>query len=619
MSGVLAAVDRVLYAVFGAPSEQGRLAVARDDFRGARTGTSFDVFAARVRATALILCTGIGLLTATVMLALPAPTYTILDQFVTRLLPGASGIPRTPFALIIGGLVAIAAHRATVIAVTSALKMLAGTRRDAIERTLPPAVRYLAVLASGSTDERDLLERVAARDEVYGETATSFRRVLNRARLTGSLDAAARSVARDTPSRDLLAPFLLKFREHAAQGPDALRNYLALESRMLAHRQARARDRAEGFLELVAELFVVLLVLPALLVIVVTVLGVLAPGFSAPVQTPLGVTTMRGLLVYGSAGFVVVIGLLAASLVGELRPAGYGWARHERSGAITDVIRNAPENPADATPFALLFGTAVAVVLWNTDQAPVVVGLLSYTAFALPVGTIAVRRARIDDAKDREVKDFVHAVSGHVSLGRPFPGAVESVARDVDLGPLADDVADLAFNLRVTTNGADSKTAALAQFVDRVGTPLAGQTIGLVTGALDAGSDADAAFEALQSEVGRLYHEKQALRAGLLVYVAVGWTTALLVIGITVAVNASVLEGFAQLSAVSESSGTMGFDPNAIDLQRDRFRFYVVTQATMLACGWFAGSASRGRYDALLHSGLLVLAAHIVYVLAGFI
>jgi hypothetical protein len=37
----------------------------------------------------------------------------------------------------------------------------------------------------------------------------------------------------------------------------------------------------------------------------------------------------------------------------------------------------------------------------------------------------------------------------------------------------------------------------------------------------------------------------------------------------------------------------------------------------MLACGWFAGAASRGRYDALLHSGLLVSFAYVVFAGAG--
>ena len=39
----------------------------------------------------------------------------------------------------------------------------------------------------------------------------------------------------------------------------------------------------------------------------------------------------------------------------------------------------------------------------------------------------------------------------------------------------------------------------------------------------------------------------------------------------------------------------------------------------MLASGWFAGTASRGRYEALLHSGALVVVCHAVFAATGMI
>jgi hypothetical protein len=234
----------------------------------------------------------------------------------------------------------------------------------------------------------------------------------------------------------------------------------------------------------------------------------------------------------------------------------------------------------------------------------------------VPVGTVAVRRARRDDAKDREIRDFIHAVSGHVSLGRPFPDAVQRVAGEVDLGPLQEDVEALAFNLGLTTSATeaeDVRAAALDRFVERVGTPLSSQTVGLVVGALEAGSDTERVFETLETEIGRLYHERKALRSRLMVYVAVGWTTALLVVGIVVAVNMTVLDGFSQLSDVAGSTGSLSLNPGAVDPERDRGLFYLVAQATVIACGWFAGTASRGKYEALLHSGLLVLVTYVVF------
>ena len=124
-------------------------------------------------------------------------------------------------------------------------------------------------------------------------------------------------------------------------------------------------------------------------------------------------------------------------------------------------------------------------------------------------------------------------------------------------------------------------------------------------------------FETLQTEVGRLHHEKQSLRDEMLVYAAVGWTTAVLVVGIVVAVNLYVLDSFAQLSAVSTPGTGFVLDPDAVNVSREHQRFYVVTQATMLASGWFAGAANRGAYDALLHSGLLVAFAYAVFAAGG--
>jgi hypothetical protein len=370
--------------------------------------------------------------------------------------------------------------------------------------------------------------------------------------------------------------------------------------------------------------------MPSLLVIVLTVMSVLAPGLSAPIRTPLGSLSVRTAIVYGSAGFVLLVGVAASALVDNLRPDDQSTA-YARPVSATETLRTAGTNPASTAVVAVIPALLVSGLLWNTSYHPVNVALLAYVAYALPVGVVSVRRARLDDAKDREIEDFVHAVSGHVSLGRPFPEAVAVVARDVELGALNPDVSDLAFNLQLTTSrraseGVDAdgaaseglRSAALDRFVDRVGTPLAAQSMGLVTGALDAGSDTEAVFETLQTEIGRLYHEKQALRSNLLVYVAVGWTTALLVIGITVAVNSYVLDGFAQLSSLSGGSG-FAFDPNAVKPERDRFRFYVVTQATMLASGWFAGTASRGWYEALLHSGALVTVCYVVFAGAGLV
>jgi archaellum biogenesis protein FlaJ (TadC family) len=616
------ALDRGLYALFSRHADRRRHDRDRRRYRGAGVGPSFDVFLARVYGLSWLAFGAGGVGAAALALSVPPDVLGAWIDVARRAVPVLNRlvvpeIHRTTVAVAVGAVAGLLGKRLVVRSGGQYLRWVAAARRASIERTLPGAVRYLRALSAGSDGHRAMLRKVAEQD-AYGETGHAFQAVLNRAALTGSLDAGLRMVARDTPSRDLLSPFLLKFREHAAQGESELAGYLSLESRMLSHRQARTRQRAGDFLELLAELFIVLLVLPALLVIIVTVMAVLAPGLSAPLSTPLGETTPRALLVYGSSGFVAVVGAGAAWLVGSLRPPDQAPPRYARPATLSAAVSGATTNPASAAVTSVPLALAVAVGCWSLGYRAENVALFAYVAFALPVGAVAVRRARRDDAKDREMKDVVHAVAGHVSLGRPFAEAVARVAREANAGALQADLDHLAFTLSlVTHDGEDVRTAALDQFVDEVGTPLAAQTMGLVTGALDVGSDAEDVFETLQTEVGRLYHERKALRSSLLVYVAVGWTTALLVVGIMVAVNLYVLDGFAQLSSVADASAGTALDPDAVDPERERFRFYLVTQATMLACGWFAGSASRGVYEALLHSALLVAVAYGVFAGAG--
>jgi archaellum biogenesis protein FlaJ (TadC family) len=619
----LNALDRGLYALFSRHADRRRHERDRDRYRAAALRTDFDVYLARVYGLSWLGFAVGGLCAAGLALFFPGSLLDALGGFLSSGLPLVNrlDLPRVPRGVAAVGLGLVAGYatkRGAIGAGSQYLRWAADARRSDIERTLPGAVRYLRALAAGSDRGTTLVRKVAEQD-AYGETAVAFRTALNRARLTGSLDEGLRMVARDTPSREMLAPFLLKFREHANQGGDALADYLRMESRMLSHRQDRARQRAADFLELLAELFVVLLVLPALLVIVVTVMAVLSPALDAPIQTPLGETTLRTVVVYGSAVFVVVIGATTAGIIDELRPTGQSPPSYDLPEAPLAVLASAPTNPASALVVAAPLGVAVAGLSVSAGYHPLNVALLGYVGFSLPVGAVAVRRARRDAAKDRQMRDFVHSVAGHVSLGRPFAEAVDRVASEVDFGALQSDVDDLAFDLSMltTADGAgDVRAEALERFVDRVGTRLAAQTVGLVQGALDAGSDAEAVFETLQTEIGRLHSQKRALRSQMLVYVAVGWTTALLVVGIVIAVNAYVLDGFAQLSAVPADS-TVVLNSDAVQPARDRFRFYVVAQATVLACGWFAGTASRGYYEALLHSGLLVALTYVVFAGVG--
>lgn len=615
----LGPIDSGMYALFSRHADSPAHKQDRQRYRAAGLTTSFELFIARVYGLAWVTALTIAIGVVTVSLLLPSGIVGGILDFLGTGVPVLNHVDLAVPRIYVGAVSAIGIGVASRWLVLRAGRIYLGhaaaTRRAEIERTLPGAVRYLRVLASGSNDQREMLARVADQD-AYGATAESFQAALNKAELTGSLDEGLSMVARDTPSRDVLSPFLLKFREHGAQSRDSLQSYLEMEGRLLSQQQERSHQRASGYMELVAELFVVLLVFPALGVLILTVASVLSPELSEEIATPLGEVTVRGLLIYASIGFVLTVGASAAWTVASLRPTDHAIPTYQRPTSTLGVLETATNNPASAAVVFLWPALAFTAVLGVLGYAPANVLLLGYASYAIPVGVVAARRASRDDTKDREIQDFVHAVSGHVSLGLPFPDAVERVSREVDFGPLQSDVEALAFNLSLTTGvdeTEDVQAKALDRFVDRVGTPLASQTVGLVVGALEAGSNTEKVFETLETEIGRLYHERKSLRSRLMVYVAVGWTTALLVVGIVVAVNATVLDGFSQLSGVAGSTGGMAIDPNAVDPPRDRERFYLVTQATVVACGWFAGTASRGKYEALLHSGLLVVFTYVVF------
>ncbi|TKX80956.1 type II secretion system F family protein [Halorubrum sp. SD626R] len=618
-------VDRALYALFARHASDRRHDADRKRYRGTALNTGFETYLSRVYGCSWLVALAVAGPTLLVALGAAPGLLAVAEGAVGGAAPIGSASPEA-VAVALAASTGLLAKRATVRLGGLRLRWITATRRTDIERTLPAAVRYLELLASGSDGPREMVAKTAASD-AYGGTATSLRKALNAARLAGSLDEGLRRVARDTPSRELLAPFLLKFRKHAATGDAALAEYLRTESRMLAHRQDRARKRARRFLELLTELFVAVLVLPALLVIAATALTVVVPELLPPVDTPVGVVPTRAVVLYGAVCFLVAIGLAGAVAVGTLRPPNQR-ASYDLPGSARAIVASAGRNPASAAVACAPPAALLAVGLALAEYTLVNVALLSYAAFAIPVGSVAVRRTRIDDAKDRELADFVHAVSGHVAHGRPLPDAVAAVARDVDLGVLDDDVADLAFALRSTTatggsgagddgESADVRAAAIDRFVERVGTPLAAGTLGLVTGALNAGSDADAVFETLRIEVGQLYSEQRALRSSMHPYVAVGWAAAALVAGVVAVVNTQVIDAarLADLAAATD----LVTEPETVHPELERFRLYVVTQATMLASGWFAGTASRGRYEALLHSGLLVAICYVVFTTGGLV
>lgn len=485
---------------------------------------------------------------------------------------------------------------AIVLAGWSLPQLKAEMHRREVARTLPGAVDHLQVLASGAEAPRAMFARLVDVD-VHGGTGAEFRRVLTIATLSGRLEEGIMTAARLTAAQESLGPFLVNLRAHLAQGPEALRGFLALEARLLRHQQAAHRQQTMGMLELVAELVMVLLVVPALVVVIVTMLGPIVPVSTQVVPTPVGARPLGELIVYLAGGFVLAVGGVAGQMVATLRPQEHVTTVTRPRGAMATVAA-AGSNPAAMSIVATVPMMLVTAGLGVADGRLGLALVVGFTTWATIVGVVGWRQAREDDAKDEHLRELVHAVAGYVELGIPFGDAVDRIAQETDLGPLRPDVAHLAFDLRLRDRHPDhagtTQEVALDRFAHRVGTPLAARTVGVIASALAAGADPRLIFERLQTQVAELYRSKQSMRAEMQVYAAVGWTTALLVVGISVAATTQL---FDQLAMVSTMGGQAiaGAD----------YRVMLTTVATAIAAGWFSGMAIRDRYAGLLHAGVL--------------
>ena len=570
------AIDRLTPAAIDAVARSHWHRSVRRVYRSVPRRIPAVVYISRVYACALISAGG------TAMIAI---LLVIIGQLPASMLTGA---------ITLGGTATVAGAVLMMGLVLPGLR--ADMHRRAVTRSLPGAVAHLRVLATGGEGPRGLFER-AASSGVHGATGAEFRRVLTVATLSGRLDDGITTVARMTAAEDTLAPFLVNLRAHLAQGPDALHGFLALEARLLRHQQAAQRQETMGMLALIAELVMVLLVLPALVVVVLTMLGPIVPATAHPVQTPIGPRPVGVLVMWAAGGFVLLVGIAAGMMVATLRPQEH-VTQFRRPRAPMAILSAAGSNPA---AMCIIAGGPGLLVMLATIWADGRVGvglLMGFTAWAVPAGVVGWRRARVDDAKDAHLRDFIHAIAGYIDLGVPFAAAVDRIARETDLGPLHREVTRLAVDLRLRGGHPDqqgpTQEVALRRFSGRVGTPLSTRTVGVIASALAAGADSQRIFERLQADVGELYREKQALRAEMQVYAAVGWTTALLVLGIAVTATTQL---FGELATLSSMGGQT--------LAGAGYRVLMTTGATAVAAGWFAGIASRDRYAGLLHAGVL--------------
>ena len=606
MTGAVRSVlEALAYRLFGHQASAERHARDRERYRALAPNRPFESFVLGIHGLAVLL----GLPVAVVS------GWTVAE--VLEAWQHGSSLPGGPLSrwvlAVAGGIVAALLAREAVLRLCSrGLGFLVERRRRQVEATLPGAVRALHVAATGTSSLEQLFEHVARRPGVHGATADRLAAICEQHALTGNLEAAVRRHARETAAGDTLAPFLRSLLQRRQEPERSLESFLARESRLLAAADQRRHRRSHAMLRRSLGLVLLLLVGP-----VVVGVPLLVGAVSSPL--PSSVLTqflppLSAVLATVGGGAILFLGGAGAVFAWLLRPRGYRWAVPAPSRRPGRIVRTSVRNPSNAALLLAPVGVIVLVGSYIGGVPPGSALVWAYSVVALPVGLVDLRRSRRRASMDRALPSFVNDLAARLDGGRPLRQAVADVASRESYGPLDRPVQRLAGDLRMMNGPEGGRIRALERFVGRIGTPFAGRTVGLAVGAMEGGADARSAVTHLQTETGRLAHATRTRQSRMPVVLLIGTAVGLLLVAIVVLVNLMVLKSAAPAGPVA------GVVVEALGRsQTERPLFYGVIQATMVASGWFAGLTGRGIYEALLHSGLLVLVAWVGFRLAGLI
>jgi Flp pilus assembly protein TadB len=603
--GPRAVLEALAYRLFGQRVTADRHAIDRERYRALAPDRPFESFVLGVYGLAWVLAVPAGVLTGWGVAGLLEVWSDALE------IPGGA-VGRLLLAVAVGIGATLLVRGAVLRLCSRLLGYLVERRRHRVEATLPGAVRALHVAATGTTSLEQLFQHVARRPRVHGATADRLAAICEHHALTGNLEAAVRRHARETPAGDTLAPFLRSLLQRRQQPEHSLESFLARESRLLAAEDQRRHRRGHATLRRSLGVVLLLLVGPAAVGLALLLGAVSSPLPGAMLTQSL--PSLTTVLATAGSGAVLFFGGVAAVFAWLLRPRGHRWAVPAPSKRPRRLLRTSLRNPSNAALLLLPVGLAVLSggLLLGFPARSVLAW--AYGVVALPVGLVDLRRSRRRASMDRALPSFVNDLADRLDGGLPLRTAVAEVASRETYGPLDRPVEGLAADLRMMNGPEGGRKRALERFVGRIGTPFAGRTVGLAVGAIDAGADARSAVTHLQTETGRLAHATRVRQSRLPVVLLVGSAVGLLLVAIVALVNLMVLESAAPAGPVA------GVAVEALGRSRtERPLFYAVIQATMVASGWFAGLTGRGVYEALLHSGLLVLIAWAGFRFAGLI
>jgi len=521
-------------------------------------------------------------------------------------------------------------------------RLVASTRRQSIDVTLPHAIVYMYALSYGGMDLTAVIRSLAEAEDTYGEVAREFDTVVRDVDLFGNDLLTGLGNARNLTPSENLEQFLDDMISVLDSGGDVTA-FLDNEANNYLE---EATDQQEDFLEtlsIMSEVFVVAFVAAPLFLVVILVVISLLGGETL---SRISVLTYA-VLPLGMAAFLVLIDVLSAPFVesraaiedpteavqpdetvaDDERFAAYSERRRREAllALARDPLERVRREPdwslALTVPLALL--AAVIVVLTGLAEpsldgfvdSPVATATLlvvvPFLVVAAPLSYFHERRRARENALASRMPDTLNILSSANKMGVSLVDALGLVSR-ATTGTISEEVR----RVRNDVMWNDDVSGALEKFGYRLRVPQLVRTTRLLSEGISSSGDLSRVLSIAAEDARNKFRLERKRRREMSSYIAIVVIGFLVYLLVVLMLDTAYLDPIAAISAEQAASdgpeSPLGFSSVPIDVYKTVLFHSALIQG--VGSGLLAGKlADNSVRSGLKYSLLLVVVSVIAF------
>ncbi|ADC65685.1 Type II secretion system F domain protein [Ferroglobus placidus DSM 10642] len=545
--------------------------------------------------------------------------------FVVNVIPVRLGIPNPKFFFSLGlaSLIALL----TLLVVRNILlripSFIARSRKAKIDATLYHVASLMLGMAKGGTPLLELFRTVAEERHVTGEVGKEFSIIVRNVTVFGKdIITSIKEVAATTPSQKLRD--FLEDLAGVLEGGSSLSEFLEFKIAHLAEERERAYQLYISSYEILAEIYVAMLIVAPLFSLIVFV-----------VMNMIGESTINLMkaMVYlyipiGGLFFVYLV--KSSKLLEEKKWRGESVvevylhatvngksSRLKRKSGIVVFMKRASKWLERAIKMRAFLRNPKLIFLLSIPAAAVFAAVFfkvmkmeslltfSFVIATLPYVLLYEYRSYKLRKLEKHLPDFLRGLGSLNESGLNIVTAIK-VLSATQLGVLTEEVR----KIRKDIEWGRLVTEALERFEDRVGSSLVSKVVSIINKALMATSNVKAAILAAAADVELLLDFRERLKNAMFTYMVIIYVTFAVFLFTVVVVLQNFISVFSNIS-VGQITGIY-FNPP--DLANLTSLFYHASLINALVNGIIAGVMSEESVSAgLKHSIILMLTSLLVF------